>query len=201
MEITRVTPSLKSASRDRRRGGPDLLLLIALLLAVLWTQPPFSAAAARSAVVDKESSSIKVRGIAVGPDGDWLRVVRRRPGRGPFFTLLLLSHLAPIAARQMHTVFSTECDDYFDWQSLGLVYSHRKSGMPGPITRLMACDQDNYRNADLVPTYTHPPFNGYDPGARCSQSVPAPRFLAGSLPPSGRGGRIEPGRRSVSSLS
>ena len=26
----------------------------------------------------------------------------------------------------IHVVFSTECNMYFDWQTLGLVYSHRK---------------------------------------------------------------------------
>eukprot|EP00887_Chlorella_sp_A99_P001114 scaffold14.g1114.t1 len=35
----------------------------------------------------------------------------------------------------MHTVFGTECNSFFDWQSLALVYSHRKAGVLGPITR------------------------------------------------------------------
>ena len=40
----------------------------------------------------------------------------------------------------LHTIFSTECKPYFDWQSLGVYYSFRKVGMPGKITRLSACE-------------------------------------------------------------
>ena len=29
-------------------------------------------------------------------------------------------------AATFHTIFSTECTTYFDWQSVGLVYSHQK---------------------------------------------------------------------------
>jgi hypothetical protein len=77
---------------------------------------------------------------------------------------------APTQRREptMHTVFSAECTPYFDWQSIALVRSHklarrcdasgqaplplparrrsrpprRQVGIPGPITRLLACDQD-----------------------------------------------------------
>ena len=41
-----------------------------------------------------------------------------------------------------HTVFSTRCLPFFDWQALGLTYSHARVGAPGPITRLLACDDD-----------------------------------------------------------
>ena len=63
----------------------------------------------------------------------------------------------------IHTIFSTECNKYFDWrvggcccmlqslsplsscfpgrQSLGLVHSARHVGQEGPITRLMACNE------------------------------------------------------------
>jgi peptidyl serine alpha-galactosyltransferase len=41
----------------------------------------------------------------------------------------------------IHTIFSTECNRYFDWQSLGLVHSARAVGQAGPITRLMACNE------------------------------------------------------------
>lgn len=50
----------------------------------------------------------------------------------------------------IHTVFSTECSPYFDWQSVGLVHSHRKVGMPGRITRLMACDEAKLANYKVV---------------------------------------------------
>lgn len=29
-------------------------------------------------------------------------------------------------AETLHTVFTTECTPYFNWQSLGLLYSHRR---------------------------------------------------------------------------
>lgn len=57
----------------------------------------------------------------------------------------------------VHTIFSTECNPYFDWQTMGLVYSAKKVGQPGPITRLMACDKPDYKhNLKDVDTHTHP---------------------------------------------
>ena len=44
-----------------------------------------------------------------------------------------------------HTIFSAECSPYFDWQSLGLVRSHREAGMKGPITRLLACNDEDLK--------------------------------------------------------
>ena len=60
--------------------------------------------------------------------------------------LLLLASGSELAAGQfvpgtIHTIFSTECNRYFDWQSLGLVHSARAVGQAGPITRLMACNE------------------------------------------------------------
>ena len=72
-------------------------------------------------------------------------------------------------APSLHTVFGAECNTYFDWQSLGVVYSHAKAGVPGPITRLLTCSDHALRsygaNVDLVPTHvaplwTHNPHNG-----------------------------------------
>ncbi len=37
-----------------------------------------------------------------------------------------------------------------------MIYSHRKSGQPGKITRLMSCTDEqwaNYPDKDLVPTH------------------------------------------------
>ena len=34
-------------------------------------------------------------------------------------------------AETLHTVFTTECTPYFNWQSLGLLYSHRRQERPG----------------------------------------------------------------------
>eukprot|EP00899_Mesostigma_viride_P013366 jgi/Mesvir1/2202/Mv09847-RA.1 len=61
----------------------------------------------------------------------------------------------------VHTVFSTECNNYFDWQSAGVFYSHKKSGQPGPVTRLVACDANQaktWKGADIGPSYVHPNY-------------------------------------------
>ena len=46
---------------------------------------------------------------------------------------------ADAVAMSLHTVFCAECTTYFDWKSLGVFYTHCVSGMPGKITRLLAC--------------------------------------------------------------
>ena len=59
----------------------------------------------------------------------------------------------------MHTVFSTECDDYFDWQSLALYDSWKRVGQRGRFTRLMACDDANSESISIVPdTHVHPNY-------------------------------------------
>jgi len=59
----------------------------------------------------------------------------------------------------LHTVFSTECNSYFDWQSLGLMYSHRKVQQMGGFTRLMACDKNPPPGVHIVPdTHVHPNY-------------------------------------------
>ncbi|KAM3328544.1 peptidyl serine alpha-galactosyltransferase [Capsicum galapagoense] len=60
---------------------------------------------------------------------------------------------------KIHTIFSTECSPYFDWQTVGLVHSFYKSGQPGNITRLLSCtDEDlkQYKGHDLAPTHYVP---------------------------------------------
>lgn len=60
---------------------------------------------------------------------------------------------------KIHTVFSTECIPYFDWQTVGLVHSFHLSGQPGNITRLLSCtDEDlkKYKGHDLAPTHYVP---------------------------------------------
>ena len=56
---------------------------------------------------------------------------------------------------ELVTLFSADCTPYMDWQSLGAVFSHRKAGIPGSITRLLACDDSLYRHASVVPTFVH----------------------------------------------
>ncbi|KAL7613352.1 hypothetical protein Lser_V15G07810 [Lactuca serriola] len=63
------------------------------------------------------------------------------------------------APYRIHTLFSVECQNYFDWQTVGLVHSFRKSGQPGPITRLLSCtdeEKKSYRGMDLAPTFEVP---------------------------------------------
>lgn len=60
---------------------------------------------------------------------------------------------------KIHTLFSTECTPYFDWQTVGLVHSFHLSGQPGNITRLLSCtDEDlkQYTGHDLAPTHYVP---------------------------------------------
>lgn len=60
---------------------------------------------------------------------------------------------------RIHTLFSVECQNYFDWQTVGLMQSFRKAGQPGPITRLLSCTEDekkNYRGMGLAPTLEVP---------------------------------------------
>jgi len=69
-----------------------------------------------------------------------------------------LASLSATAA-SMHTVFSTECTSFFDWQSVGLFYSHQEVLQPGYITRLMACDHpEGYAGANIGPTHVHPNY-------------------------------------------
>jgi hypothetical protein len=59
----------------------------------------------------------------------------------------------------MHTVFSTECNGYFDWQSYGLYDGWRRVGQRGKFTRLMACDDENSPSLRVVPdTHVHPNY-------------------------------------------
>ncbi|GAB4848032.1 Peptidyl serine alpha-galactosyltransferase [Ancistrocladus abbreviatus] len=60
---------------------------------------------------------------------------------------------------KIHTIFSTECTHYFDWQTIGLVHSFHLSGQPGNITRLLSCTDEElkqYRGHDLAPTHYVP---------------------------------------------
>ncbi|KAI8102669.1 hypothetical protein M9434_005468 [Picochlorum sp. BPE23] len=70
----------------------------------------------------------------------------------------------------VHTAFPAECGQYFVWQSLGMVYSHRKAGQPGPLTRIVSCTEEQWDqmpeedkslvNSHVAPSYTHHPRTG-----------------------------------------
>ncbi|KAL6520181.1 Peptidyl serine alpha-galactosyltransferase [Orobanche minor] len=67
--------------------------------------------------------------------------------------------VAGTAPYRVHTLFSVECQNYFDWQTVGLMHSYLKSKQPGPITRLLSCTEEekkNYRGMDLAPTLDVP---------------------------------------------
>jgi len=87
-----------------------------------------------------------------------------------------LKGLAFDAQKDLHTVFCAECTTYFDWKSAGMFYTHRTSGMPGPITRLLACSDEQRRvypkrGMEMGPTFVHPnyanpnPHNGESSGS------------------------------------
>ena len=65
----------------------------------------------------------------------------------------------PSSGRRIHTLFSVECQNYFDWQTVGLMNSYRKAKQPGPITRLLSCtdeEKNNYKGMHLAPTFEVP---------------------------------------------
>ncbi|KAH1076536.1 hypothetical protein GYH30_052148 [Glycine max] len=65
----------------------------------------------------------------------------------------------PSSAKRIHTLFSVECQNYFDWQTVGLMNSYRKAKQPGPITRLLSCtdeEKNNYKGMHLAPTFEVP---------------------------------------------
>ncbi|KAJ9135422.1 hypothetical protein P3X46_032608 [Hevea brasiliensis] len=59
---------------------------------------------------------------------------------------------------KIHTIFSTECTTYFDWQTVGLIHGFHLSGEPGNITLLSCADEDlkQYTGYDLAPTHYVP---------------------------------------------
>ncbi|KAJ7974731.1 Peptidyl serine alpha-galactosyltransferase [Quillaja saponaria] len=54
---------------------------------------------------------------------------------------------------KIHTVFSTECTPYFDWQTVGLVHSFYLSGQPGILPSCTDEDLKQYKGDDLAPTH------------------------------------------------
>ncbi|QDZ17981.1 peptidyl serine alpha-galactosyltransferase [Chloropicon primus] len=57
--------------------------------------------------------------------------------------------------KSFHIIFSTECTPYFDYQSLGLLHSYAKVNQTGKITRLMACNDENYRGKHLTDRFSN----------------------------------------------
>ncbi|KAA3459428.1 F28J7.5 protein isoform 2 [Gossypium australe] len=64
------------------------------------------------------------------------------------------------APYRIHTLFSVECQNYFDWQTVGFMHSSRKAQQPGPVTWLLNCtdeEKKNYKGMD-APTLEVPPM-------------------------------------------
>ena len=55
---------------------------------------------------------------------------------------MLVALLAGVPAYRVHTVFCAECTNNFDYKSIGVYWSHNVSGMPGGVTRLLACSKE-----------------------------------------------------------
>ena len=83
-------------------------------------------------------------------------------------TLSTLSALStPVAAipttATLHTAVPTECGSYFVWQSIGLVYSHRKIKQPGQLTRIVSCTPEEWEamsteSREFVQTHVAPNY-------------------------------------------
>lgn len=86
--------------------------------------------------------------------------VRIGATRGGRAGLLILSAASAVWAREprVHTVFCAECSNNFDYKSIGVFWSHALSGMPGNVTRLLACDEEQlkrYKGLNIGPTFVH----------------------------------------------
>ena len=83
----------------------------------------------------------------------------------PIAAKLMLLFLPPLALAlnpdgtpKIHTVFCAECSNNFDYKSIGVYWSHNVSGMPGGVTRLLACSKEQlarYMGLHLGPTFVH----------------------------------------------
>ncbi len=82
-------------------------------------------------------------------------------------------------ARQAAALTRVDAPQTFDWHSIVLFYSHRVSGQPGGITRLLACSEEqlkSYQGLDIGPTFVHPDHrnhNGMNYGGRSSARTAA----------------------------
>lgn len=75
----------------------------------------------------------------------------------------------------VRTVFLTDCQMYSDWQSVAMIFSLKKSGQPGPVTRVMCCSPEvaaaypqemlSLVNTHFAPSMTVHPVTG-EVGAR-----------------------------------
>lgn len=86
------------------------------------------------------------------------------------YLILFLRASSGLDSSNVHTVFLTDCTTYSDWQTLGMVFSWRESGQPGPLSKVMCCTEDQAKkyNKDMLnlvkthiaPSYTVHPSTG-----------------------------------------
>lgn len=87
--------------------------------------------------------------------------------------LLSLLGSAKAGAPRVWTVFCAECTNNFDYKSIGVFYSHRLSGMPGGVTRLVRL---------VPPTHSHLRTHACDPRPPHSRARPPSRAPTPSRP-------------------
>lgn len=68
---------------------------------------------------------------------------------------------------EIHTIVSSECTAYFSFQMLALVFTHKRVGQTGPLTRIMACSEEdlkmfNTEDMEVMNTHVTPQYR-YDP--------------------------------------
>ncbi|XXQ39441.1 Nucleotide-diphospho-sugar transferase domain-containing protein [Plasmodiophora brassicae] len=86
------------------------------------------------------------------------------------------------APRKLWTVMSTQCTPYQDWQVLVAIRSHEMLGFPGPIVRLMACNDDEYEPAaSSYDKYSVVRVHDYDTGDDYPDDYFPPRNKANNL--------------------
>mmetsp|Transcript_21776 Transcript_21776/g.36417 ORF Transcript_21776/g.36417 Transcript_21776/m.36417 type:complete len:492 (+) Transcript_21776:72-1547(+) len=129
----------KFGQKDRSRGGCSPVMFCSWLLILMWML--FLIYCWQTGIVDRE----KVNEMVVEAE----TIINRTENslRGRFHTLAYngehVSHppVHPSAAAQrrdgeVHIVFSTDCSEYQDWQTLLLFHSAKVVGQVGKITRI-----------------------------------------------------------------
>lgn len=91
---------------------------------------------------------------------------RRAAAALPLLACLLAACWAGLAQggpASVRTVFPTDCKDYFNWQTVAMVFSWRQAGQPGSISRVMSCTDEEAAAFDaamlqIVPSHIAPSY-------------------------------------------
>jgi hypothetical protein len=76
---------------------------------------------------------------------------------------LVAAVLTAAAPASIHTIVPTECTPYFTWQSVGMYFSHRRSGQHGGFTRILCCTTEQFAELSeeertIMPTHVAPSY-------------------------------------------